>query len=106
MQNRISRKAGLALAAGVVGALAVAAPALATTESVGGGTWEHGVTAYSPAGKNYSNYYHGSRAHRSSVQNAGGLVRSSCVGAGSWSVASQHATPRGNKAYWSIDACA
>jgi len=80
MQNRIIRKALLAIAAGAIGALAVAAPALATTVSVGGGTWQYGVTV-----SNYSNYYHGSKAHRSSVDNSvAGLVRSGCVSSGQW----------------------
>ena len=102
MQNRIIRKALLAIAAGAIGALAVAAPALATTVSVGGGTWQYGVTV-----SNYSNYYHGSKAHRSSVDNSvAGLVRSGCVSSGQWSYASEVAAASGNNAYWSTDACA
>ena len=43
--------------------VAVAAPALAERDFVGGGTWDHGLTGLDV----YSNYYHPNNDHRSSV---------------------------------------
>jgi lactococcin 972 family bacteriocin len=95
------RKSVMAAVAGAIGVLAVASPALAAVQYVGGGEWRYGVTDV-----NYSNYYHGSARHQSSVfNNLKGLVRSGCASGGSWSYATQAAATQGNKAYWSKDAC-
>ena len=103
MQSKTrGRKFVLALVGGTIGALAIAAPALATTVSAGGGTWSYGVTDV-----NYSNYYQPTVSHRSSVNNPlKGLVRSGCVGGGSWSYASEAASTQDNQAFWSVDSCA
>jgi lactococcin 972 family bacteriocin len=98
------RKALLAVVTGFVGAVAVAAPALAwtTTEYPSGGTWQYGITN----NWNFSNYHHPSARHRSSVSNSlKGTVRSDCENGGIWAYAGEAAATTGNQAFWSIDAC-
>ncbi|REJ06421.1 lactococcin 972 family bacteriocin [Microbacterium bovistercoris] len=81
----------LAMAVGSVTA------ANATTEYVGGGTWQYWVDYGTDT--NYSGYYHGSAYHRASVSNGTGTVRE-YANAGSWARAMQSAAAWGNKAYW------
>lgn len=82
--------------------LAPAGAALADTDYVGGGKWEHGTTGGNGGGTVYSNYYHGGASHGSSVENCDGVVdRSPTVGGGSWSNASTYAVPNcADQAYW------
>lgn len=86
-----------------VGACAVvlgfATPALAAVAYPGGGTWVYGTNTTEV----YSNYYHGSKRHRSSTINGyGEYSASTCKGAGVWSYNSQRADPnRTDHAYWS-----
>lgn len=86
------------IAAGVVLALAVATPALATVQSVGGGTWDWGT----PGGNNWSHYYHRGVRHGSSVTGDVGLVRSGCGAAGTWTYTWARDTNwlRIDRAYW------
>lgn len=86
---------------GVVLAAGLAAPAFAaiSTSYVGGGTWVSGTGN----GKVVSNFHHGGRYHRSSVQPAGGSVYSSgCTRPGAWSYASANDTWRYDKAYYAF----
>ena len=85
----------LGLTAGTAGT------AMAVVASAGGGTWDYGIANLLP-GTNWSNYYHGSRAHGSSVEGDAGLVRSPNVAAGRWSYASAwDSNPfRIDHAYW------
>ncbi|MFC9297763.1 lactococcin 972 family bacteriocin [Streptomyces sp. NPDC057011] len=84
----------LALVAGAVIA-ASAAPALATTVSVGGGTWDYGAGTATV----WSDYYHGSKCHGSSVQGEY-YDASGNVSAGSWAFASAPVKLSGNKSYY------
>ena len=76
--------------------VAVAAPAMAEREFVGGGTWDHGLTSFHV----YSNYYHPDNDHRSSVKAGGIIYRSHCTSPGNWSHAQAWKAVSGNKAYW------
>ncbi|QJW35926.1 lactococcin 972 family bacteriocin [Cellulosimicrobium protaetiae] len=90
---------GAALSVGIVAAGATAA--YATRVSAGGGTWDYGVTSLT-ASYNWSDYYHGSRSHGSSVTGDDGLDRSPCRSRGTWSYSSAwDSNPfRVDKAYW------
>ena len=92
------RLGSLGIGAGLATALVLgsAVAANATVTFAGGGIWSYGVSD-----RNYSDYYH-SADHRSSVQNANGLVRSGRTSGGLWSYASQAKTASGNKAYWYV----
>lgn len=70
----------------------------AGTEYVGGGTWQYNADNST----NYSNYYHGSKLHRSSVQNRYGLVRSGDKPGGVWAMASQAVALTNNQAFWYV----
>jgi lactococcin 972 family bacteriocin len=95
--KRGKRRLLAAVIAGAAATVAVAGPALATTEYVGGGTWKYGVYSL-----NWSDYHHPSKRHRSSVSSQMyGLVRSACENPGIWSHAVEPAAATGNKAYWS-----
>lgn len=73
--------------------------ALATTKSASGGTWQYDATGT----VNYSNYYHPSGLHRSSVANPDyGTVRSKDEPGGRWSYASEGVAIMGNKAYYNL----
>lgn len=80
--------------------VAVAAPALAERDFVGGGTWDHGLTGLDV----YSNYYHPNNDHRSSVVVNGFIFRSACTSPGNWSHVQHSQAVSGNKAYWN-NAC-
>ncbi|MPY58183.1 lactococcin 972 family bacteriocin [Streptomyces spongiae] len=77
---------------------AAAAPALAVTKEVGGGTWSYGTTSETV----WSNYFHSSSKHGSSVRNGyGDEERSACVNADKWSYADLPAHPEETDyAYW------
>lgn len=90
--TRVGVGAGLATAL-VLGS-AVAANAVVTF--AGGGIWSYGVSD-----RNYSDFFHAAD-HRSSVQNANGLVRSGRTSGGVWSYASQAKTLSGNQAFWYV----
>lgn len=85
------------IAAGVIGA-APAVSAVATTEYPDGGTWVYDANGST----NYSNYYHASKKHRSSVQNCNGLVRSTDAVGGLWSYASEGVCLSGNQAFYYV----
>ncbi len=70
----------------------VATPALATIRSVGGGTWDYGTGG----GRVWSNFYHGSRDHASSVQGET-YMTSRCMPKGYTSYA------RANDRFWVVD---
>lgn len=96
MRNR-NGKIGLTVAIGLLSIGVVASPAFATTEYPGGGIWNYDATFT----KNYSKYFHETKSHGSSVENARyGLVRSQCQPGDIWANASQTSTGSGNKAYW------
>lgn len=88
-----------ALAAGL--SMGVAGTAMATTISVGGGTWDYGIASLW-ASNNWSNYRHPNRRHGSSVTGDRGLVSSACVVGGATSYANAYdSNPlRSDKAYW------
>lgn len=91
------------LSAVIIGAsavVAVAAPAMAAREYVGGGAWDHGLTGLHV----YSNYYHPDNNHRSSVEVNGLVTRSACTAPREWSHAKDWQAVSGNKAYWN-NAC-
>ncbi|WP_211351843.1 lactococcin 972 family bacteriocin [Haloactinospora alba] len=100
MKKKNLRK--VVLAGAIAFSLAPAGAALADTDYVGGGTWEHGTTGGSGGGTVYSNYHHSSEAHGSSVKNCDGVVdRSPTVSPGSWSNAQANAIKNcADQAYW------
>ncbi|WP_239253743.1 lactococcin 972 family bacteriocin [Listeria ilorinensis] len=70
---------------------------LKATQKVGGGTWKHWMTG----DMNYSEYYHSTRQHSTTVKNSTGRsVSSGWVAKGKWAKASCKASLSGNKAYW------
>ncbi|MFT4217246.1 MAG: lactococcin 972 family bacteriocin [Micropruina sp.] len=103
LSTRFSGAKKALVTAGLVAGLtfAGAAAASATVVSAGGGTWDYGVTNLLPS-TNWSNYYHGSKKHGSSVEGDAGLVRSPCVAKNRWSYASAWDTNpfRIDHAYW------
>lgn len=86
----------LVVSAALVGAAAT--PALAITENVGGGTWNYGTSKETV----WSNYWHTSAKHGSSVRNGyGDEERSACKNADTWSYADLKAHPdETDYAYW------
>lgn len=104
MDKRSKKHKGHAIAAATLAAglsLGVTGTAMATVVSVGGGTWDYGIMSVLP-GTNWSNYYHPSRVHGSSVTGDVGLVRSVCVAGGNTSYANAYdSNPlRIDQAYW------
>jgi lactococcin 972 family bacteriocin len=98
MTNLRIRKIVAAVAMGAGAAMAVAAPAMADREFVGGGTWDHGFAGLGTI--LYSNYFHPSVNHGSSVQVDGIVYRSACVGPNVWSHVQTGSAVSGNKVYW------
>lgn len=98
-KNGIRSLATTLLAVGL--SLGAAGTAMAAVVSAGGGTWDYGVTSLAPS-NNWSNYWHPSRVHGSSVGGDSGVKRSSCVGANRWSrVTNWDSNPfRIDHAYW------
>lgn len=85
----------LVLSAAILGSGATAA--FAATEYVGGGTWNYGTGG----GSVWSNYYHGSRVHKSSV--IGQYYYSSpWTNPGYTSYASAPDTAGVDESYWSV----
>lgn len=78
---QLRRKIAVAIAAGV-GTVGIATPALATIAYPEGGIWDYGTGG----GIVWSDYYHGSRCHGSSVQGQY-YYRSPNTAAGRWSIA-------------------
>ncbi|MEU5692420.1 lactococcin 972 family bacteriocin [Actinosynnema sp. NPDC020468] len=91
---RVDRVVKSALAAGAL-VLGIATPALATVVNVGGGTWDYGVDS----ARVWSNYYHGSKCHGSSVVGAY-YDSSGDTRAGITARASAPAKGSGNKSYY------
>lgn len=98
--HKIAKSVGTALLALGLAA-GTAGTAMAAVVSAGGGTWDYGIQNLLP-GMNWSNYYHSSRAHGSSVEGDVGLVRSPNMAAGYWSYASAWDSNifRIDRAYW------
>ena len=90
------RRTLFAAAIGAAATIAVAVPAWATTQFVGGGTWIYGVSY----GINESQYYHPNNWHTSSVKSDGLVDRSDCTEPGVYSDAWLWAAAYGNQAYW------
>jgi lactococcin 972 family bacteriocin len=90
----VRRGVKAALAAGVIVA-AAATPALATTVSVGGGTWSYDTGANSV----WSNYKHPSVNHSSSVF-GNYWSYSACTSPGAWSLASAQSDGNIAEAYY------
>lgn len=63
-------------------------PALAATANVGGGVWSYGTTISGVKKKAYSNYYHGSKTHKSTASVGTNSNTSGWVKAGNTSYAS------------------
>lgn len=72
------------------------------TKYVGGGKWHYGTTGPLGGGVVYSNYYHASKRHGSTVVSAKGYaVRSATAARGKWSHASTRAFMFGkDRSYW------
>jgi lactococcin 972 family bacteriocin len=98
MTNLRIRKTFAAVVLGASAVTAVAAPAMADREFVGGGTWDHGFAGLGTIV--YSNYYHPSTNHGSSVQVNGVVLRSACEGPNVWSHVQAYSAVSGNKVYW------
>jgi lactococcin 972 family bacteriocin len=81
MNKRNVVKATLASAALI---LCAAAPAAAVTVDVGGGKWTYNQGANTA----WSNYFHGSNKHASSVKIGANVFKSGCTSADVWSLAS------------------
>lgn len=62
--------------------------ASATTSYVSGGTWDHGTTGATGGGTVYSNYYHKTKRHYSSVINYQGNYNRDNAAKGEKSIAS------------------
>ncbi|MFF8998751.1 lactococcin 972 family bacteriocin [Streptomyces achromogenes] len=80
-------------AAGVL-VVAGAVPALATTVSVGGGTWDYGAGTATV----WSDYYHPSTCHGST--SVGKTIQSDTAPSGDWSITQVQAALSGNKTYY------
>ncbi|MGL5824580.1 MAG: lactococcin 972 family bacteriocin [Nocardioides sp.] len=94
---RTFQKASLNLLGSAALVLASAAPALATVEYPGGGTWSYGVGS-----EVYSHYHHPSRTHRASVINGYGELKRDCAPQDYWARASLRSRPWvADRAYWS-----
>lgn len=96
-------RAKASIAAVIAAALAMSGSmaANATIEYPGGGKWWYGV--YEPANTTYvySDYYHPTKKHRSSVQvHNGTIYRSTDAKAGATSKVERSTSYGGNKAYW------
>lgn len=79
----------------------------AQAESVGGGTWYHGVRVggeYGSGGAVLSEYYHIDRTHRATACNGNGKCdRTGWTSKGFWARARLNgATDSGNVAYWDV----
>lgn len=78
-----------------------AGAAFAGHENVGGGIWDYGADTTI-----WSDYYHPSVCHGSSVEDGyGNITRSGNTAAGYTSYASRKASFNGNKAYWRNSGC-
>lgn len=86
----------LALSAAVT--LGAVSPASAVKEKVGGGSWEHGFSGVMV----YSNYYHSTKTHRSSVTTQFDYYSSGWKSAGLVSYASLQSSLQGNQANWDV----
>jgi len=78
----------------ITGLLLASTATIAMADTVNppeGGVWRYG--------RGYSDYFHGSKKHGSSVQGVN-FVRSPCIKAGSWSYARTDAARFGNKAWY------
>lgn len=95
-RNILGTAAVLALLGGGLSAGA----AFATTEyPPEGGTWDYGVTPLYV----YSNYYHGTRTHKSTACSNAGCAYSGWVSAGSTSYATMNpSTFGGNEAFYDV----
>jgi hypothetical protein len=94
-------KAGLAVVVAAAFVMGGATAASATTEYVGGGTWNYGV--YEPASTVYvySEYMHYSKKHRTTVQvHNGAMYRSADAAAGKWAKVEKASYYGGNGAWW------
>ncbi|WP_406486480.1 lactococcin 972 family bacteriocin [Streptomyces sp. NBC_01563] len=81
MNKRTGLKAAVASAALI---FAAATPALAITVDAAGGRWSYD----SGANSTWSNYYHSSQEHSSSVKSGSHIFDSGCTAKGKWSLAS------------------
>ena len=100
MANLRIRKSFAAVVIGASAMTAMAAPAMADRQFVGGGTWDYGTNVF----WTWSNYYHQNNNHRSSVGVNGIIYRSACTSPGNWSHVQHTSAVSGNKAYWN-NAC-
>lgn len=94
----MNRKTGMRLAAAAglgAAAFSLAAPALATTKHVGGGTWDYGRNS----SITWSHYYHGKACHGSTAVGES-TYRTPDTPGGKWARAVVKAAQSGNKAYW------
>jgi lactococcin 972 family bacteriocin len=93
------RKIFAAVVIGASAVTAVAVPAMAGRQNVGGGVLDSGHAGFGFI--IYSNYYHPSTNHGSSVRVNAYIERSGCVGPGVWSHAQWATTPTANDAaFW------
>jgi lactococcin 972 family bacteriocin len=81
-----------------------ASTASATTEyPPEGGVWQYGVIEPASTVFVYSQYYHGSKLHRSSVSpTSGGIYRSANAAAGQWSYVDRQTSYSGNRAWYAV----
>lgn len=99
---KMKRKLASAVASGLMVVAVVAPMAAAVTQSVGGGSWDHGIVY--DGGKQatvYSHYLHPTVWHRASTVN--GYKEYSCKTAwkGYWAITAQRAHhERVDRAYW------
>ncbi|MEU2338512.1 lactococcin 972 family bacteriocin [Streptomyces sp. NPDC006654] len=82
-----------AAAAGVL-VVAGAAPALATTVNVGGGTWDYGAGTATV----WSDYYHSTKCHGST--SVGKTIQSDTASKGNWSITQVESALSGNETYY------
>ncbi|MEV7613207.1 lactococcin 972 family bacteriocin [Streptomyces sp. NPDC089799] len=90
---QIKRSMKVAVATGAL-IIAGAAPALATTVNVSGGTWDYGAGTATV----WSDFYHGSKCHGST--SVGSYIDSDEASAGSWSITAAPVKLSGNKSYY------
>ncbi|GEL95972.1 lactococcin 972 family bacteriocin [Cellulomonas composti] len=89
--------AALVLAAAVT--FGATSPASATISYVGGGEWDHGVSASTT----WSFYYHAVYRHKSTVITSEGTTTSGWKAKKFWAFAQRDSTRSGNKTYYDYD---
>lgn len=100
MENAMKKTGKVLATVATVFALTLggAITASASTEYVGGGTFQYDADA----SLNWCNYYHPSKKHRCTVQNKYGSLRSPDRAGNQWAYQSQPVARTGNQVFWFV----